>query len=73
MFIIWVLHCLQLLHLIQIVVFLNTGCPSGPKGRRCKALDQSWINRKACLRETCTYEEGNMYPEVSQSPYGRLN
>ncbi|CAG2237299.1 unnamed protein product [Mytilus edulis] len=40
------------------------------KDNACRPLDSSWVNQDLCVRETCGYEEGNMFPDILPSPYG---
>ncbi|XP_076113380.1 uncharacterized protein LOC143081030 [Mytilus galloprovincialis] len=40
------------------------------KDNACRPLDTSWVNQDLCVRETCGYEEGNMFPDILPSPYG---
>ncbi|XP_052061900.1 fibrillin-2-like [Mytilus californianus] len=44
--------------------------PRCPKGKTCRPLDSSWVNKDLCVKETCGYEEGNMFPDILPSPYG---
>ncbi|XP_069112948.1 uncharacterized protein [Argopecten irradians] len=38
--------------------------------RKCKAVDEEWVHRRKCVKQTCLYTEGSDLPEVMSSPYG---
>ncbi|OWF48797.1 hypothetical protein KP79_PYT14614 [Mizuhopecten yessoensis] len=38
--------------------------------KKCKAVNEDWIHRNKCVKQTCVYSEGSDLPEIQSSPYG---
>ncbi|XP_060063141.1 uncharacterized protein LOC132543642 [Ylistrum balloti] len=38
--------------------------------KKCKAVNDVWVNKNKCVKQTCLFSEGSDLPEIQSSPYG---